>query len=350
MARRRNDENTAPSPSTGRQNLPRRGTRPHKSSEWAQKTRDAKAAQEKAWKEKKLKQARQKALKQRQRENALTVDRPGDTEEIRVLRAALARAQGQCNAAEAALPRVSRTQGPAERSIARPRNMSKITITEIRNYLGLAGAKHDERWADLRGDIGRFMDAGMLDLDISWKEQDNRRLGKVYNAIEDAHPNLKRFRGQWATISLVHESFGAQKTYKNYKKKAGTYRAKIREARMSRLERLHTMIIDSDDQSPFLDWYKGTGPRAPSHSPNSSPSPPASPNRNDGAINNGDAGQASNSSSASQAHNDGPSRQPRPRHVPRRVVSPELDDNDDAGTSRAHRASSIPNLTESDDD
>jgi hypothetical protein len=64
--------------------------------------------------------------------------------------AALARAQGQRNAAESALPRVSRTQGPAERSVARPRNMSKITIAEIRDYLGLAGVKHDEKWADLR--------------------------------------------------------------------------------------------------------------------------------------------------------------------------------------------------------
>jgi hypothetical protein len=88
MARRRNDENTAPSPSTGHHNASRRGSRPHKSSERAQKTRDARAAQEKALKEKKLKQARRKALKQRQHESALTVDRPGDTEEIQALRGA----------------------------------------------------------------------------------------------------------------------------------------------------------------------------------------------------------------------------------------------------------------------
>ncbi|KAJ7795478.1 hypothetical protein B0H14DRAFT_2620892 [Mycena olivaceomarginata] len=95
--------------------------------------------------------------------------------------------------------------------------MSKVTITEIRNYLGLAGNKHDETWADLCGDIRRFMDAGMLDLDISRKEQDKRRLGKVYDA--GAHPNLKRFRGQCTTIFLVHESFWCSEDLQELQKK-----------------------------------------------------------------------------------------------------------------------------------
>ncbi|KAF8157540.1 hypothetical protein K438DRAFT_1942684, partial [Mycena galopus ATCC 62051] len=56
-----------------------------------------------------------------------------------------------------------------------------------------------------------------------------------------------------------------------------TYRAMTPE---TRLERFHHMILDEDyEDHPFMNPHKGTGPRAPSHSPRSSPSP----NRNDAA-------------------------------------------------------------------
>ncbi|KAJ7816985.1 hypothetical protein B0H13DRAFT_1923233 [Mycena leptocephala] len=263
---RRSDENTAPSASlsNGRQQTTRRGSRLHKSAEWVKKIRDAKAA-----KEKKVQQARRRrALKQRQHEGALTANRPDDTDEIRELRAALARAQHVRNAAEAAVTRTSR-------SVAHP-NMSKITIADIRNYLGLARAEHDQKWAELRRDVLRFMSAGMLDLSLSWKEQDNQRLARVYDM--GAHPGLQSFR---AASFLVQELFGEQKAH----------RARVLETRMTRLEYLEAMILDyeSDDEDPLPRlplFYKGTGPRAPSHSPDSSPSPPASPNRND-TISNG---------------------------------------------------------------
>ncbi|KAJ7242218.1 hypothetical protein C8J57DRAFT_1367753 [Mycena rebaudengoi] len=284
MSHRKKNENSAPTTSSScqRPNPLRRGGRLHKPTKRAQETRDAKAAKEKSLKEKKLKQARRKVLKQRQHESSLTVDRPEDTPEIRELRAALARAQGERNAAEAGAAGTRHRQGPADRSIARPRNMAKTTIRDIRSQLDLTGNKNDQAWADLRADVRRFMDAGMLDLSMGWKEQDNRRLAKVYDAIEDAHPELRRFRAQWATAFLVHESFGAQRTYKNCKGKDGSYRARSREARLTRLERLEYMIIDSDDPIPAPSFLRsnGIGPRAPSHSPNSSPSPPPSQNDN----------------------------------------------------------------------
>ncbi|KAJ7488651.1 hypothetical protein B0H11DRAFT_2012458 [Mycena galericulata] len=271
MPRRRNDENSAPAT----RRTARRGARLRKPTERARKTRDAKAAQEKALKDKKLKHARRRALKERQNESALTAERPDDTAQVRELRAALARARGERKAAEARARthRSHRTQGPEDRSIARPRNMAKVTINDIRNELDLAGAENDQQWADIRGDVRRFMDAGMLDLKLGWKEQDNRRLGKVYNAIEDAYPELRRFRAQWATTFLVHESFGAQRTYKNCKGKDGSFRMRMRKTRMSQRER---RLQDSDEGS----MPSGTGPRAPSHSPDSSRSP--SPNRDDG--------------------------------------------------------------------
>ncbi|KAJ7139282.1 hypothetical protein C8R44DRAFT_867445 [Mycena epipterygia] len=174
-------------------------------------------------------------------ESALTVERPEDTDEIRELCAALVRTQGEHNAAEAANPRPARRQGPASRSIARPSNM-------------------------LTGDVHCYMDAGLLDLSIGWK-QDNRRLAKVYDAIEAAYPDLERFRGQWATAHLVHETFSGQRTYKNCKTREGTYRARTRRTRRSNIN--HS-CADSPDDNVF----GGVGPRAPPHSPNASPSPP----------------------------------------------------------------------------
>ncbi|KAJ7635532.1 hypothetical protein DFH06DRAFT_675873 [Mycena polygramma] len=129
--------------------------------------------------------------------------------------AALARAQGERNVAERGAPTSRRTPGPADRSVKRPRNMAKVTIDSIRHALDLAGDDNDQHWTDIRGDVRRFMDAGMIDTKRGWKEQDNRRLGKVYTAIEDAYPELRRFDAQWGTMFLVHESFGSRRTYKN---------------------------------------------------------------------------------------------------------------------------------------
>ncbi|KAJ7750756.1 hypothetical protein B0H14DRAFT_3513334 [Mycena olivaceomarginata] len=58
------------------------------------------------------------------------------------------------------------------------------------------------------------------------------------------------------------------KTYKNCKTKEGTYRARTRRTRRSDINHLHA---DSPDDNVF----RGAGPRAPTFSPNASPSPPA---------------------------------------------------------------------------
>ncbi|KAF8147642.1 hypothetical protein K438DRAFT_1779961 [Mycena galopus ATCC 62051] len=112
------------------------------------------------------------------------------------------------------------------------------------------------------------MDAGLLDLSVGWKEQDNRRPAKVYDAIEAAYPELERFRGQWVAAHLVHETFSARKTYKNCKTREGTYRARTRRTPRTNLDHLRA---DSPDDNVF----GGLGLRAPTHSPNASPSPPA---------------------------------------------------------------------------
>ncbi|KAJ7229275.1 hypothetical protein C8J57DRAFT_1387574 [Mycena rebaudengoi] len=263
MAGRRSDKNSAPSASlsNARQKTIRRGSRLSKSVERVKKIGDTKAA-----KEKKLQQAcrRQRALKQRQHDGALTVNRPDDTDELWELRAALARVQHERNAAEAAVTRTCR-------SIA-PLNMSKITMEGIRNYLGLAHVRHDQK------DIHRAISAERLYLSLNWKEHDHRRLARVYDMVEGAHPELRNFR---AAFFLVQESYEQRKAYC----------AQVLATCMTLLERLEAMIVDSDDENPLFRlpcFYKetGTGLRAPSHSPNSSPSPPASPNHN-GTVSNG---------------------------------------------------------------
>ncbi|KAJ7479030.1 hypothetical protein FB451DRAFT_1131256 [Mycena latifolia] len=203
---------------------------------------------------KKENKAKRLALRQRQKESALTADRPDDTPEIRELRAALSRAQGERNAAEAANSRPQHRQGPPSRSVARPRNMANVTISDIRAALDLSGSQNNDQWAALRAKVRRYMDAGLLELDLGWKEQDNRRLAKSQSQIEAAYPHLERFRAQWATAYLVHESFVAQKTYRSCKSKEGTYRAKAREARRSNTSRLRS-------ESPFP--ADGSEPRAP---------------------------------------------------------------------------------------
>ncbi|KAJ7288364.1 hypothetical protein C8J57DRAFT_1494672 [Mycena rebaudengoi] len=224
------------------------------------------AAQEKAeaTKQKKIAQLRRRALKDLRDEANLAVEQPGDSAEIRQLRAALVRAHGERDAAEAANIGRPRRRGPPARSIARPQNMSKVKISQVRTELGLADAKHDQEWSNLRTSVRRFMDAGLLDMRVGWKEQDTRRLIKIYDAIEGAYPDLERFRGQWAAAHLVHESFHAQKTYTSCKGKDGTYRARHRQRRCRSL-------ADSDNEEGDQEWSGINPAQSPPPDPSSSP-------------------------------------------------------------------------------
>ncbi|KAJ7453568.1 hypothetical protein B0H11DRAFT_2245202 [Mycena galericulata] len=175
MNHRQQKENLT-STSNNRRRLP---IRAWKLSERVKKNREAKTAKEKELHDKKRSRARRKALKQRGNESALTVERPDDTPEVRELRAALARALGEHNAAEAA-----------------------------------ADKPHHE-----------------------------------------------------------HEPvpLGAQQTYQ----KDDSHHVEAPKSPKSTLQRYMEMMYDSDPEV-FQGFYKGTGPLAPSHSPDSSPSPPPS--------------------------------------------------------------------------
>ncbi|KAJ7642164.1 hypothetical protein FB45DRAFT_863217 [Roridomyces roridus] len=179
-------ENThAPRPSSSRH---------RKVSARAQYTLGAKATAAQILLTKKRQKAKRKVLRHRQNEDALTVELPGDTDVVRQLRTALARTRGERNAAEASASRPARPKGPAVGSIPKPSNMTKVTINFIRRKLKLSGDKNDEKWNDLRAEVRRFMDAGLLDMSIGWKAQDDRPLIKIRDArnlpLRHPHPRL----------------------------------------------------------------------------------------------------------------------------------------------------------------
>ncbi|KAJ7108729.1 hypothetical protein C8R44DRAFT_636016 [Mycena epipterygia] len=237
-----------------------RRPRIRKSTGKVRENRDTTAAKSKARTAEKTKKAHRRVLRDHQNENNLVVERPDDSEELKELRTALANARGERDAAEALVARsMPLARGPPARSVPKPHNMSRVTVNDVREHLGLAGADNDQTWSDLRTSIRRFMDVGMLDKSCNWKGQDSRRLIKIYDAaslflVEEAHPDLERFHSQWGTSFLVHESFLAQKTYQHCKRKDGMYRARARE------RRLETSRLCRIDEEGFA----GTGPRAPS--------------------------------------------------------------------------------------
>ncbi|KAK7041022.1 hypothetical protein R3P38DRAFT_2768433 [Favolaschia claudopus] len=216
-------------------------------------TREAQRAAQLDLTARKHRKARRQVLRARQAEDALIVERPNDSDEVRQLRASLARARGERDAAEAATgaQEPTRTLPPSlalngcdadSGWTARPRIGSGMTFGKQRQ-------------------VRRFMDAGLLQLDKNWKGQDSRQLLKIYDAIEDVFPPLKRCTNHWAAEFLVHDSFSAQKTYESCKEKEGTYRFRTRRNRRERAS------SDDDDDSG------SQGSRGPLAPPSTSPSP-----------------------------------------------------------------------------
>ncbi|KAJ6614108.1 hypothetical protein B0H10DRAFT_2221577 [Mycena sp. CBHHK59/15] len=155
-------------------------------------TKNAAATKVRAQKDKKAKDAHCQILQDCQNKSNLTIEQPEDSPEMQELRAALVCAQGECNASRSPQPR-----GPPSHSITHPSNMSKVTISDICDHLDPSGAKNDQAWSNLTTRIHHFMDAGMLDMDSSWKEQDSQHLIKIYDAeVEAAYPDLERFCSQ----------------------------------------------------------------------------------------------------------------------------------------------------------
>ncbi|KAK7016469.1 hypothetical protein R3P38DRAFT_3202609 [Favolaschia claudopus] len=225
-------------------------TRQRKLTSKLRQTREAQRSAQLDQAARKQRKARRKVLKARQAEDALTVEHPDDSDEL--------------------------------------------TIRELRRILGMDGATADAKWNDLRKQTRRFMDAGLLRLDLGWKDQNPRQLLKVYDAasqfcilshryrylirrqIEDIFEPLKRCSNHWATEFIVHDSFSSQKAYENCKDKEGTYRYRTRQ---NRRDRPSWDNNDDDDDDDTTNHGRGLGPLVSSQSSSREPSPqpPQSP-------------------------------------------------------------------------
>ncbi|KAL1720226.1 hypothetical protein EV715DRAFT_262803 [Schizophyllum commune] len=211
---------------------------------------DAEAARQRARKEKAEKK-RRKQMRRAERARRLAVEQEGDSEELRKVREALARVTQERDAAVEANTNPHNpphSPEPIVDSIRRPHRVSDVTIEEIREHLGLDGQEHKSEWSDIRRATRSFMLQGGLDITKDWTELPGLKLIKIYDAIEEYHPPLRRFKNQWATAVLIHKTFQGQHSYYNTKDKQGTYRYKRRKALRQYRESLRSAADTSGDE------------------------------------------------------------------------------------------------------
>ncbi|KAF8869328.1 hypothetical protein BD779DRAFT_1682335 [Infundibulicybe gibba] len=204
----------------------------------SQRQRDAtkNATEERTKKANKRARAAERAKTQAQnRAAATTVQQASDNDEIQRLRD---EAQAERNAAEQELSTVQAqleshdapTSNTNQGSIPRPSRIDSVSIEVLRRYMDLEGSEHDIEWARIRSVVRDFLRAGRIEWTLRWKDQSTRRLAKIYDAIEDQLPALRRFRGSWATEYLTKGTFNNHKTYETCKNDGSKYRGKMKQA------------------------------------------------------------------------------------------------------------------------
>ncbi|KAF8892957.1 hypothetical protein BD779DRAFT_1669972 [Infundibulicybe gibba] len=205
------------------------------------------AAEERTAKEARQAEATERSQNRaRDKEAAMTVEQAGDSDEIQQLRALIHAVQARCDAAEQELS-TTRAQlehnntfasgGSASTSnnmigeqnpiiIPRPSRTSQTSIHDIRCHMDLKGPEHDLEWARVRAVVREYLISGRIEWDLGWKAQSTQRLGKIYDAIEEKFPALRRFRSSWATEYLTRNAFNNHKTYETCKNDKTKYRGK----------------------------------------------------------------------------------------------------------------------------
>ncbi|KAL1755023.1 hypothetical protein FB107DRAFT_214552 [Schizophyllum commune] len=171
-------------------------------------------------------------------QRALVVEQDDESEKVRRLEGACAHRIERDAAVHAAEQQSTAskvtTNDPAPDSIPRPKNMNKVKISDVREKLDLAGDENKPEWLDLRQVIRDMTTAGFIDWTLNWRSQKSKKLGKIYDAVEENVPALRRFHNQWGTELLVKEFFQTYKTYKSCIKNPKSYRAKVARARAQR--------------------------------------------------------------------------------------------------------------------
>ncbi|KAL1686981.1 hypothetical protein GGG16DRAFT_63211 [Schizophyllum commune] len=214
-----------------------------------------------------VREQRRKEKRKEQRDEVeqrdLVVEQDDESEKVRHLEEELGRMRIERDAAvhaaeEQSVSSKARVDNPAPDSIPRPKNMNKIKISDIREKLNLMGEENKPEWLDLRQVVRDMTTAGFIDWALNWRSQKSKKLGKIYDAVEENVPALRRFHNQWGTELLVKEFFQTHKTYKSCIKNPRSYRAKVSRARAQhRLTRRRASARDvsrapsvSDDLHP----------------------------------------------------------------------------------------------------
>ncbi|QRV99194.1 hypothetical protein RhiJN_27213 [Ceratobasidium sp. AG-Ba] len=92
---------------------------------------------------------------------------------------------------------------PAPGSIGPPDRLSKVTMSQICQHLGLA--KDTTRWFEIRAHVHDFMAMAALNLDEPWKHQNKTRLGNLYELILQRIPEFARLLNNWAA-EIIEEA------------------------------------------------------------------------------------------------------------------------------------------------
>ncbi|KAG9086638.1 hypothetical protein FS749_003507 [Ceratobasidium sp. UAMH 11750] len=108
--------------------------------------------------------------------------------------------------------------GPAAKSIRAPNNLTKVTMGQIRGYLGLTN--NTPRWLEIRALVRDFICMAALDFGESWSRQDPVRLGNLYSLMIERIPEFRRFTNNWAAELMVQDIFNHRRTYMVKKQKA----------------------------------------------------------------------------------------------------------------------------------
>ncbi|KAF8874340.1 hypothetical protein BD779DRAFT_1678771 [Infundibulicybe gibba] len=235
------------------------------------KSRRARDAISNAMEERANKEARQARTMQRaqiraqNRTAATTVEQAGDSDEVQQLKALLHTAQAERAAAEQELSTIqaqlerhdASTSSVDDGSIPRPSRINSVTIALLRQHMDLEGPEHKIEWDRMRSVIRDFLRAGRVEWTLRWKDQPARRLAKIYDAIEDELPVLRRFRGSWATEYLSRSAFSNHKTYETCKDDGLKYRGKTkriyRAAVALRKRHARSSVVSSDSSDSEID-------------------------------------------------------------------------------------------------
>ncbi|KAL0063866.1 hypothetical protein AAF712_009219 [Marasmius tenuissimus] len=245
-------EHTPPPRSPSRRHKRATEKAAHTEEERAVKIQDAERKRKKREEKK-----RRKAL--RAQEDQL-VQRPNDCEEIRALKERAQAAEAQAKTAHEELAKMMFTQAQStpnhptnEELIPRPGNLNHVKVKDLRRLLQLEGRENNCQWNRIRTTIRTCIHAAHMEWGSNWKGQKSRRLSRIYDAVDEAVPAMRRFKNQWATELLARDYFSGHKTYENCVDNPTTYRGRARSAKTS----------STPSQSP----HRSQAPRTPTPAP-----------------------------------------------------------------------------------